>query len=360
MSKAPPVKLYVGPDYKEPKLYTHMELMSAFWGVAAKEAMPYVRTASLQYQYSKNDFTLVDRINDADYVVMPYQYDRLLAANPAKVTMIIEEAKKARKPLLIDGAGDIEYPITIPNTVILRVGPYRYSVQPNDIVMPFTAEDLLESFYKGELQMREKPQTPSVGFTGWAEIPFKTRIKIYLKEWSITLGTLFDSRRGAEHKGLLYRARALKILSNDKRIEPHFKARATYSGHIATISGSVENNRKDFVETLGNSDYALCIKGDANASIRFYEALSLGRIPLFLDTACVLPLEDRINYRDFCVFVDWKDVDKIATVLADFHAKCTPEQFTDRQRKAREAYRNYLRMDVFSKHLASILRERLQ
>ncbi len=65
MSEKTPVKLYVGPDYKEPKLYTHIELMFPFWGVTAKESTPYVRAASLQYQYSKDDFTLVDNIMDS-------------------------------------------------------------------------------------------------------------------------------------------------------------------------------------------------------------------------------------------------------------------------------------------------------
>ncbi len=135
--------------------------------------------------------------------------------------------------------------------------------------------------------------------------------------------------------------------------------RSTYSGHVATIAGSVEDTRKRFVDTLLNSDYALCVKGDANSSVRFYEALSLGRIPLFVDTECVLPLKDQIAYRDFCVFVDWRDINRIGDILADFHEKCSPEQFKKMQMKAREAYEKYLRIDAFSSHLAESLKARL-
>jgi hypothetical protein len=353
-----PVKLYVGPDYKEPTLYTYIELMFPFWGVAAKESMPYVRAASMQYQYSQDDFTLVENISDAEYVVMPYQYDRLLEASPQRVKMIIEEAKKAGKPLLIDGAGDIEHPIDIPNAVILRVSQYRYRTQKNEITVPFPAEDLLETYYGGELQLREKSQVPSVGFTGWATLSAGARIKNELKEFPRTLAGIFDSRRGAERKGLFFRIRALEALGRTPGIENHFTSRATYSGHVKTITGSVADNRREFVDTLANSDYALCIKGDANSSVRFYEALSMGRIPLFLDTACVLPLEDRINYRDFCVFVDWKDVDRIGENLLEFHASITPERFKEMQVKARAVYHDFLRMDAFSHHLAERLRAR--
>jgi hypothetical protein len=77
-----PLKLYVSEEYREPTLFTHTELMFPFWGVTAKESMPYVRAAATQYQYSKNDFALVGTIDDADYVLMPYHYDRFNAVNP--------------------------------------------------------------------------------------------------------------------------------------------------------------------------------------------------------------------------------------------------------------------------------------
>jgi hypothetical protein len=211
----------------------------------------------------------------------------------------------------------------------------------------------------GEVTLREYASIPSVGFTGWADLSPLKHLKIFIKELPISLGALLDEKRGAEHKGLLFRKRSLASLATTEGVEPHFTARSTYSGHVATISGTVKSNREEFVDTLAGSDYALAVRGDANSSVRFYEALSMGRIPLFLDTACVLPLEDRINYRDFCVFVDWRDTDKIGEKLLAFHRSIDPERFTDMQRKAREAYEKYLRIDAFSGHLAETLRTRL-
>ena len=353
-----PIKLYVGENYKEPKLMTYTELLFPFWGVVAKESMPYVRAAALQYQYSKNDFSLVDTIAEADYVLMPYNYERLLAVNPERVATIIKEAHEVKKPLLLDGSGDIENPIDIPNSLILRVSQYSYNKKENEITIPFIAEDLVETFYEGDVGIREKPEVPEVGFTGWASMTCKARVKLWIKELPIIMASFIDSRRRAEHKGLLYRARALSALEKSEGIITHFRARGTYSGHVKTITGNVSDNRREFVETLRNCDYALAIKGDANSSVRFYEALSMGRIPLFLDTACVLPLEDVIAYRDFCVFVDWKDTDVISEKLLEFHASVSPERFKEMQVRAREVYREYLRVDAFSKHLANILRER--
>lgn len=354
-----PIRLYVGPEYREPKLFTHVELLFPFWGIAAKESMPYVRAAATQYQYSKDDFTLVENISECDYVLMPYHIDRLRAVNPGKVDAILKEAHDAGKPIIIDGAGDIEHPIDIPNSVVFRVSQYRYAAKPNEITVPFPAEDLVQSFRGGVVDVRPKSEAPAVGFTGWADLSPVKRAKIFLKELPITLGALIDAKRGAEHKGLLFRERALKALARTPGLTANFTARSTYSGHVATISGSVKSNREQFVENLAESDYALAVRGDANSSVRFYEALSMGRIPLFLDTACVLPLEDSVNYRDFCVFVDWKDTDRIGEKLVEFHRSLTPERFKEMQEKAREAYEKYLRIDAFSHHLADELRRRL-
>lgn len=358
MSLTAPLKLYVGEHYREPELISHVSLLNPFWGVAVKKSSPFVRNAMLQYQTSKDDFTLVSQISDADYVVMPYLYEPFRKVNPERVAMIIREAHEAGKPLLIHGTGDLEYPIHVPNSVILRISQYQYSKQPNEITVPFPCEDLLESYVGGKLRLREKTDKPSVAFMGWGRLSLRKRLGTFIKELPITLAVLLDAKRGAEHKGVFFRERALRSLAKSPFVDPRLTTRATYSGNQATVSGNQNEFRRAFVENLLGADYALCVKGDANSSVRFYEALSLGRIPLFLDTACVLPLENKINYRDFCVFVDWKDTDRIAEKLIEFHTALPPEHFMEMQRKARTVYKEHLRTDAFSRELAALLRER--
>lgn len=342
-----PVKLYVPERYREPNISLHAELMFPFWGVAAKESMPYVKAAVSAEQYSKEDFALAERIEDADYVFIPYQYEWLRAVNPGKIDMIVREAEAAGKPLLIDGSGDVEHPILIKNSVILRISQYQYSKKENEITLPFPAEDLLKE-RGGKLSIREKRSKPSVAFAGWAAPSLKQRFSDFV-----------FGGRGPERKGIFFRERALKSLMRSKRIETHIVVRPSYSGHVKTMSGPAVDIRREFIENLVGSDYALAIRGDANNSVRFFEALSLGRIPLFLDTACVLPLEHLVDYRSFCVFVDWRDTDRIGDILADFHERLSPERFVEMQRRAREAFTTYLRYGAFSHFLAEELRKRV-
>jgi hypothetical protein len=215
----------------------------------------------------------------------------------------------------------------------------------------------LETYFNGELQIREKKGLPIIGFTGWADIPLKSRIKLFIKEIPVRALNLFNTKYGALKKGILFREEALKILKKSPAVQPNFIIRKFYSGHIKTIQGDFQTSRREFIDNIINSDYVLCVKGDGNFSTRFYEVLSMGRIPLFIDTETVLPLEDVINYKDFCVFVDFRNIDNIDKILADFHKNLTNEQFEEMQKKARSAFENYLRTDRFTKYLMEKLEE---
>jgi len=349
------VKLYVGDWYREKTLKSYVFLLYPLWGVVTKASMPYIAAAVTKHRYSGDEYLFVTDIADADYVVVPHPIGLFLQANKEKFEKIIAEARAAKKLILIEGSGDIETPIEGDDLVILRQSQYRYSAKNNEITVPLPAEDLCETYFGGRLNIRKKQPIPVVGFAGWAKLGLKQKIKTYIKSVPLEVVSLFFPHRRAEKKGVLLRSAALKTLAQTQGIVCNFLGRSSYAGNPVTAQGSMEENRRQFIENLVDSDYALCVRGDGNSSIRFYEALSLGRIPLFLDTACVLPLENVIDYKKFCVFVDCKDLHKIGEKLVEFHKKCSPEEFELMQKRAREAYEMYLRPDVFPKHMAAQL-----
>jgi hypothetical protein len=108
-----------------------------------------------------------------------------------------------------------------------------------------------------------------------------------------------------------------------------------------------------------NSDYILCARGKGNFSFRLYETLSCGRIPVFINTDCVLPYDFEINWKEFCVWVEEEDIDSIAKRVAEFHNALTPEGFTAIQRKCRKLWEDRLSPEGFfanfHKHLNWLL-----
>lgn len=100
------------------------------------------------------------------------------------------------------------------------------------------------------------------------------------------------------------------------------------------------------------SDYIVCLRGGGNFSVRFYEALSLGKIPVFVDTDCVLPYDHLIDYRSFCVWIDQEKIPQISEAVAEFHSSISPEAFRELQLRCREMWRKYLSKDGFWRHFA--------
>ena len=350
----PPVKLYVNKEHVQKNL-RYISFLYAFWGIPERKLEPFVAAMYKDQSVDTSRFQLVEKIGDADFVLIPHNYWHLYEKYPDVLRAALGEARAAGKLLLIDGSGDLERTFDERDAYILRIAPYRFDVRDNEIVMPVFCEDLLARYFGGMMQLRHWAPIPSVGFAGWSRMPFVRRVRTRLRRLPQAIASVFDRRFSAYTKGVFLREKAVRVLQRSKLIEPHIVSRASYSGSTVTMEKDPETIRREFIDNLVGSDYALDVRGDANASTRFYEAISLGRIPLFVDTARVMPLEDVIDYRSFCVYVDHRDLGRLDRILLDFHRSLTPEWFEDMQRKARSAYTEHLRMDSFSRHLASKL-----
>lgn len=79
-----------------------------------------------------------------------------------------------------------------------------------------------------------------------------------------------------------------------------------------------------------------------NFSVRLYETLMMGRIPVFVNTDCLLPFEDKINWKNHVVWVEWKDKNKIAEILSDFHKNISIQDFEKMQLKNRRLWKETL------------------
>ena len=148
-------------------------------------------------------------------------------------------------------------------------------------------------------------------------------------------------------RGILFRRMIISILKSSSLVTANFLGRDSFSGNEKTRKLSFEQSRKEYIQNILYSDLSLAVKGDGNFSIRFYEVLSLGRIPLFIDTNCILPLEEEIVYDDFIARVDSSDITNIAKRVSEYYMSMTDSEFGERQKKARLAFETYLRADKF-------------
>lgn len=356
--------LYVDPTWNRGGVWS--PLLFPFWGNPIPETSLFAKELFDTFSYDTRFYTFTDDIESADAILVPYRLDWFRRKDQDVLAECKALAKSHTLPLLADGLGDGETPMGEENAYVLRYGGYRFFTkdmstwglpphirwEPNRIEIPTQADDLLLRCNNGELTLRKKTDTkPVVGFAGMTWTTFKNMLGERKRELPFYIRGLSDRRFFAMSQGIFWRRKALRVLRLSKRVTLNSKARSFFSGSTITVQGNIRDVQKEFVETILNSDYALDVRGYANASVRLFEILSLGRIPVIIDTERILPFSDVVDYNTFSLIVDFRDVRKLPQIIADFHASLTPEQFEQMQRNAREAYVKHFRVDAQMPHI---------
>lgn len=282
---------------------------------------------------------LVSSPEDADYFLIPHGYSRI-RHNQEYIEECVAYAKLHNKKILLFAYQDSHEPISIPRTIVFRSSQYKSSLRPYEIIMPAFIED---AGVQCGVNLKNKGDAPVVGFVGKAGFEGVVHaLKYFIK-------SIFTKH--PYKNGLYYRRKAIRSILRDKILEAHFIIRSSYSGNIKSISLDPQTARREYIDNMIASDFALTVKGDGNYSLRFYEAMSLGRIPLFVDTDSVLPLENMIPYDDFIVRVSYRDIDTISRTALDMYRSWSPKEYEHRQVLARELFEKYLYMPAFLRHV---------
>ena len=107
--------------------------------------------------------------------------------------------------------------------------------------------------------------------------------------------------------------------------------------------------RAEFFKNIADSDYQVCLRGSANHSRRPWETFSCSRLPLFIDTDCVLPFENLVAWADYMPIVDEADLARLPEAVCDFHRAIRPEQYEDRQKAGRRLWEDWLSPHGFAR-----------
>lgn len=254
-------------------------------------------------------------------------------------------AEQLHKPLFIFSCGDFSDTVRFdPRIRVFRQSLYRSSVGPRDICIPTTTEDLPQEL----LCVRGKNEKPLVSFCGMGGFrSLRSWVKYYVKNLLYDLGSLLMPSLRARKLGVYWRRAMMSACEQSSLVDSHFIVRHSYSGHAKSIELDSTQARAEFIQSIVDADFVLAPKGDGNYSIRFLEALSLGRIPVIADTGVVLPFEDEIDYAKIIVRVPMKQVADTPRYIRDFYDALTEEEWRSRQQLARDTFEKYLKQDTF-------------
>ena len=225
------------------------------------------------------------------------------------------------------------------------------------------ADDLLARFCSGRVTTREKERKPTVGFCGYAPpngITIGTRyIKEHLRSVLENAGI---ARSLGISSGMETRGRAIDVLRATDVVNTQFLFRdSTYVdeyGNVGPYHQSIRY-RAEYVANTLSSDYVLCTRGWGNFSFRLYETLCLGRIPVFIDTDCVLPVEDKIDWQSLCVYLAERDLKQLPDAVLSHFDAISADTYGDYQRRCRQVWELYLSPLGYFRYLRERLFERL-
>ena len=85
-----------------------------------------------------------------------------------------------------------------------------------------------------------------------------------------------------------------------------------------------------------NSHFNVCNRGHGNFSMRFYQTLSAGRIPLLLNTDILLPFEEEIDWENIIIIGNTEE-EIINKLLNCWNTK----NIIEMQNKCKEIYNKY-------------------
>jgi hypothetical protein len=217
--------------------------------------------------------------------------------------------KKLNKIVLIFLVSDSTKVFNIPQNVLLyRTSLLKSKKNKSEFLLPY----IWECFEKPEKPL-SKTTKPKVGFCGNV------------------------------NKNLGKRLSTIKALEQNENIETDFILR---KGFWAGKPND-EQLKNDYKNNLINSHFTICNRGRGNFAIRFYQALSLGRIPVLIDSDMVFPFEEHINWDD--VIIKANNKTELAEKIVLWWQNKSEEEIINAQLKCREIYEQYLTAASFSK-----------
>lgn len=333
----------------------HVPMLYPFWGKNLEDRGDPSSGRYDRYAEMGGRLFEMTALEKADVAVFPEDWSHVVGdvAAVARAEHFLERTRKAKKVAVIFFWNDSTEAIPYDGTVVFRTSLYRSCRKANEFAMPAWSEDFVARYLGGQLPVRSKRARPVVGFCGHVpSIPTSNGMSGTIRKWNNFLTNL-GRRKKADSS---IRNEALQALSSHPRIDPNIVLREHFFGHVSLPSGEsdyekLQRLRQEYVQNIADSDYILCARGGGNFSYRLYETLCCGRIPVFVDTECVLPYQSEINWKKCCVWVDEKEVGRAGDKVAEFHDSLCDREFLDLQRECRDLWASHLSPEGFFANL---------
>lgn len=305
---------------KHTTLYYPKELFddSSRWHI-----FPLLKSLLKEESFKTELFSIVDTIEEASFIIIPMSWNYYYRCNHVKQVLDYYKTVPSNKKVVSFVFGDKG--VKVPKNykgLVFRTSGFRSKLPKNHIGLPVFIEDPLKKYYSQDSVINKPFSLKAiVGFCGQAR-PFglyniKEYFKIILKNILALVGYSYRDVEPIVSASYL-RIQILNYLKASHNVICNFIIRKAYRAGITTQKDT-HSSTLEFYNNIVSSDYIVCIRGAGNFSTRFYETLAMGRVPVFVNTDCLLPLSQIIDWKQHVVWVEYNDIHSIGEKISAFH-----------------------------------------
>ena len=228
------------------------------------------------------------------------------------------------------------------NLTYFRLNGFKKQLHTSNIGIPAILSDQHIKYFGNEISINSKKEKPIVGFCGHAtsnKLTYAIQSMKFLKENSIRFfKNPFEKNFEPIFQSAYERFKILKKIESCPEIISNFIYREKYRAGAKSVDER-KKSTLEYYENIRESDYIICIRGTGNFSIRFFETLMMGRIPVFIDTDCLLPFPNLVNWQDHMIWIKWRDIELLPKLILEFHESITDVDFKQIQKSNRKLWK---------------------
>jgi hypothetical protein len=199
---------------------------------------------------------------------------------------------------------------------------------------------------------------PQIGFVGNADGSLKKYLKEFLSYLKLNVERL-TRKKYCDYQSFypssIKRFTYLQHLEKSKFINTNFIYRKKYRAGARTQQ-ELNKTTFEFYKNIQSNPYTFCLRGSGNFSIRFFETLAMGRIPVVVDTNIRLPLHNMIDWSKHCIIAD---ADNFENKLLEFHNNIDEIELKKRQQLNRDIWKNYLTRENYFIQIYSMFKNEI-
>lgn len=322
---------------------------------------PLLQYLFLRFEKLVPLFQMTDMVVEADFAILPLSIEYFQSAHQKRyLNSFIAEAKQNKKPILLFSTGDFGTTRQDKTVFTLRLGGFDSKLDiRTEIMSPFIEDPLL--FLNTAFKVLAKTKQPHIGFVGHANggvLKYIKEVLLFVKgNVRRTIG-IDTTDCQSFYPSSYYRSVYLKRIQSNKEIVTSFIFRKQYQGGVVTDVDKKQISL-EFYTNIFENQYVFCLRGTGNFSVRFYETLALGRIPVVVNTDCRFPFRTQINWAKHCLIIAEHEVGAIAEKIINFHNALTDAEFRQLQQSNRVLWEMYFTKENYFVQYAKVVQEYL-